>query len=336
MAGLFGVPAKEPYKRVSGYGAIGNTRTVALVGYDGSIDWCCLPRFDSPSIFASTLDSKKGGKWVMQPSNPCVSARSYPDDTNILRTDFQTEVSHVCLADFMPCSHTSEAWSTPPEVHGLITCVSCEEDIRFVFKSVFDCGMEVSNFVGTEHVISMKDEKDEIVLSPSVAFTPSRDGVDAALRIEQGEKRAFVLSYGEAVPRKAEGYFVERQRAKTEVFWLDWASRIRYRGRWRSQVVRSALALKFLVYSPTGAIVAAPTPSLPEALGWDRNWDYRYSWIRDSAYSLWAFHILGCRSATGAYLRWLIDNNPSLDSHMGLTHATIALDKALGGNQARQ
>ncbi len=320
MAQSFEVPSKEPYKPISGYGVIGNTRTVALVGYDGSIDWCCLPKFDSPSIFAALLDAKKGGRWVIQPSGDSVSSQSYLEDTNILRTDFRIDTSHVQLTDFMPCSHTSEAWSTPPEIHRVVSCISGSLDMRFVFKPVFEYGARIPNIVRAEHGLAMKEEKYEMVLSWSVPCEASQDGADGTFHIAQGEKRAFVLSYGEAIPRRIEEYHVERQRARTEVFWLDWASQLRYRGKWRTQVVRSALTLKLLVYSPTGAMVAAPTTSLPEALGGNRNWDYRYSWIRDSANSLWAFHILGCRTETEAYLHWLIDNNPSLDLDLRLMY----------------
>jgi GH15 family glucan-1,4-alpha-glucosidase len=316
----FAFPPRDNYKPISGYGIIGNTRTTALVGYDGSIDWCCLPKFGSSSVFAALLDFKKGGRWAIQPSEEATSTQHYLQDTNILRTEFNAEGSHVVLTDFMPCSVTPEAWSTPPEIHRVVQCVSGAMKLRFVFEPVFHYGATVPEFVSMDNGLAMRDRSQEMVLSWSTPFPLLERGVDSSFEVRQGERRAFVLSYGEAVPRKIQEYHTERQRAKTEVFWMDWATQLRYRGRWPEAIVRSALILKLLVYSPTGALVAAPTSSLPEAIGGNRNWDYRYSWIRDSANCLWAFHLLGHRSETEAYLHWLIDNNPSLDLDLRLMY----------------
>ncbi|MDE1853339.1 MAG: glycoside hydrolase family 15 protein [Thaumarchaeota archaeon] len=316
----FSLPVKGDYKPISGYGIIGNTRTAALVGYDGSIDWCCMPKFSSPSIFASILDHRKGGRWAVRPSGSCSSTQSYIEDTNILRTEFRTVTSRVVVTDFMPCSVTPGAWSTPPEIHRIVESLSGEMEMQFVFSPVFDYGSEAPNFTEAEYGVSIRNRREEMVLSTSAVFPLTKTGIDGKFRIGQGEKKAFVLSYGEGIPRKIRDYQSERKRAKTEVFWLDWVSLLRYRGRWKEAVTRSALILKLLVYAPTGAMVAAPTTSLPESLGGERNWDYRYSWIRDSASSLWAFHKIGCRSEAEAYLRWLIDNNPSLDLDLRLMY----------------
>lgn len=316
----FSVPSVGEYKPISGYGVIGNTRTVALVGYDGSIDWCCLPRFDSPSVFAAILDPEKGGRWLIQPTGSSLSTQSYMDETNILRTEFRTEAAHIQLTDFMPCSHTTDAWSTPPEIHRIVSCLSGSAQMRFLFKPTFDYGIQTPVFSASERGLSMRTRKHEMVMSWSVPFELSKDGVDSTFAMVQGQKTTFVLSYGEAAPRGINDYHTERQRARTELFWLDWASQCRYRGRWRAQLLRSALALKLLVYSPTGAVVAAATTSLPEALGENRNWDYRFSWIRDSASSLWAFDVLGFKSETERYLHWLVDNNPALDLDLRLMY----------------
>lgn len=318
--GPFTVPSTEDYKPISGYGVIGNTRTVALVGYDGSIDWCCMPKLSSPSIFAAILDRKKGGFWAIRPASRASSTQNYLEDTNILRTEFTDGASRVVLTDFMPCSVTTGAWSTPPEIHRIVQCTSGEMEMQFLFRPVLNYGLAVPKVGRVENGLTIKNRNQEMVLSSPVQFEVKDSGVDATFRIAQGGRKAFVLSYGEAVPRRIAEYRSERQRARTEVFWMDWAAQIRYRGRWRDVVVRSALALKLLVYGPTGAIVAAPTTSLPESIGGDRNWDYRYSWIRDSASSLWAFYKLGCRSETEPYLHWLIDNNPSLDLDLRLMY----------------
>ncbi|HKT21055.1 MAG TPA: glycoside hydrolase family 15 protein [Nitrososphaerales archaeon] len=316
----FVVPVVGDYKPISGYGVIGNTRTVALVGYDGSIDWCCMPKLSSPSIFAALLDHRKGGSWAIQPAGRASSTQSYLEETNILRTEFRDDAARVVLTDFMPCSGTTGAWSTPPEIHRMVQCLAGSMEMRFKFKPVLNYGLTVPRLSRVENGLSIKNRKQEMVLSSDFRLEVAGSGVDMRFEISHGEKKVFVLSYGESVPRRIAEYRSERQRARTEVFWMDWAAQIRYRGRWRSAVVRSALALKLLVYAPTGAIVAAPTTSLPEAIGGNRNWDYRYSWIRDSASSLWAFHKIGCKSETEAYLHWLIDNNPSLDLDLRLMY----------------
>jgi GH15 family glucan-1,4-alpha-glucosidase len=320
MRAPFEVPTKERYKPIGGYGIIGNTRTAALVGFDGSIDWCCMPRFDSPSVFAALLDWKKGGRWVIQPAEAASATQSYLPETNILRTEFKTRGAHVTLTDFMPCSVANDEWTTPPEIHRLVQCPKGEMELRFVFDPVFDYGARVPRTTATRDGLSVKDAKDEMVLSWSVPFGLGKRGVDGSFSVSEGEARTFVLSYGEAIPRRVAEYHTERQRAKTEVFWMDWVSQLRYRGRWREMVMRSALTLKLLVYARTGAIIAAPTTSLPEEIGGSKNWDYRYSWIRDSASSLWTFHLLGYRSETEAYLQWLIDNNPALDLDLRLMY----------------
>ena len=320
MPATFHLPLKGGYKPIGGYGAIGNTRTVALVGFDGSIDWCCLPRFDSPSVFAALLDRKKGGRWTIQPESEAESSQRYLHDTNILLTEFKTSSGQVTLTDFMPCSIASEAWSTPPEIHRIVQCVTGEMDLQFVFQPVFNYGLKVPRFARSKAGLSIRDTTSEMVLSWSVPFEPGPTGAEGKFHMAKDERRTFVLSYGEATPRAIAEYQTERQRARTEVFWLDWVGQLRYRGRWRDIVIRSALALKLLVYTPTGAIVAAPTTSLPESIKGGRNWDYRYSWIRDSASSIYAFHLLGYKSETEAYLHWLIDNNPALDLDLRLMY----------------
>jgi GH15 family glucan-1,4-alpha-glucosidase len=318
--GSFMVPSGVDYKPISGYGIIGNTRTVALVGYDGSIDWCCMPKFSSPSIFAAILDHKKGGSWAIRPAERASSSQSYLEDTNILRTEFWGEASRVVVTDFMPCSVTTGAWSTPPEIHRIVQCLDGKMEMSFIFRPLLNYGLTSPRISQVENGLFIRNRKQEMVLSSPIKLGLVDSAVDTNFEIAKGERMTFVLSYGEAAPRRIAEYQSERRRAKTEVFWMDWAAQIRYRGRWRSAVVRSALTLKLLVYAPTGAIVAAPTTSLPESIGGNRNWDYRYSWIRDSASSLWAFHKLGLKSETEAYLHWLIDNNPSLDLDLRLMY----------------
>ncbi|MDG7029865.1 MAG: hypothetical protein JRN38_06420, partial [Nitrososphaerota archaeon] len=177
-----------------------------------------MPKFSSPSIFAAILDRGKGGRWVIQPSATAISTQSYLEDTNILRTEFRNVTSRVVLTDFMPCSLTQEAWSAPPEIHRVVQCLSGTMQLKLEFNPVFNYGYVMPKFAATDFGVTVKSRKEEIALSSSIPFQVSGSGASAEFTLAQGEKRAFVLSYGEDEPRKVNEYHTERQRAKTEVF----------------------------------------------------------------------------------------------------------------------
>jgi GH15 family glucan-1,4-alpha-glucosidase len=317
----FQVPVKERYKPILGYGVIGNTRTVALVGYDGSIDWCCMPNFDSPSIFAGLLDSRAGGRWQIVPKGRALSTQRYVEYTNILQTEFTREGSKVVLTDFMPSSLLNEVWAAPPEIHRVVECTEGSASMLMTLEPRPQYGRVTPDLKKSKHGVGMADKKDELALSSTVDVRVRGRGMaKSEFMLSEGERAVFVLSYGEYEPRNVENYQTSSQLLKTEAFWKYWVSNLRYRGKWSQAVLRSALALKLLVYSPTGALVAAPTASLPESIGGERNWDYRYSWIRDSATSLWAFYVLGDRSESEGYLHWLVNSNPSLDLDLRLMY----------------
>jgi GH15 family glucan-1,4-alpha-glucosidase len=319
---IFHLPLEGHYKPIAGYGVIGNTRTAALVGYDGSIDWCCFPRFDSASVFAAILDWKKGGRWCIQPSTEATSTQNYIPGTNVLKTEFKNDSGKASITDFMPCSNADRDWSALPEIHRQVECIEGKMTMRLVLEPTFEYGVLHPRLTKTANGISMKQGRYEMVLSYSDQV-PMGDGEregDIEFPLEKGDVRTFVLSYGEAAPRKVAEYRSESKRAKTEKFWTDWVATLKYGGSWREEVVRSALALKLMTYSPTGATIAAVTTSLPEVVGGVRNWDYRYSWIRDSASSLRAFNLIGSSSEAESYLRWLIDNNRALDQDLRLMY----------------
>jgi GH15 family glucan-1,4-alpha-glucosidase len=320
MCALFSLPVNEHYKPIAGYGVIGNTKTAALVGYDGSIDWCCFPRFDSPSVFAAILDWKKGGRWCIEPSTAATSMQNYIAGTNILRTSFESESGKVTLTDFMPCSGSDSNWSALPEIHRQLECTEGKMAMRFTFEPSFDYGTLRPKLMKTGNGISMRQGRYDMALSYADQFPLGEYALVTDFRLAKGDKKTFVLSFGEAVPRRVAEYRTESQQEKTAKFWTDWVATLRYDGKWREEVVRSALALKLMTYSPTGAMVAAVTTSLPEALGGTRNWDYRYSWIRDSASSLRAFNLIGSSSEAESYLRWLIENNPALEADLRLMY----------------
>ena len=316
----FDLPVTGHYKPISGYGVIGNTRTAALVGYDGSIDWCCFPRFDSPSVFASILDWERGGKWSIQPEGLAKSRQEYVPDTNILTTVFESYGGVVRLTDFMPCSKAGGNYSVLPEIHRVLTCEEGGMDMSLTFQPIFDYGRTKPKLAVKKWGVSVRRGKFEMALSSSVPLAVGTAGVNSPFRMEEKDRRTFVLSYGESVPRKTSEYRTRAQLEKTEAYWRRWVAGLSYRGRWKDMVTRSALALKLLTYSPTGAMVAAVTASLPEVMGGDRNWDYRFSWIRDSANSLRAFNVVGSSSEAESYLRWLIVNNPALEVDLRLVY----------------
>lgn len=320
MDTAFALPVKERYKPISGYGVIGNTRTAALIGYDGSIDWCCFPRFDSPSVFAAILDWKKGGRWAIQSSGTTTSKQNYLQHTNILRTQFESSNARVSVTDFMPCSKSGRTYSVLPEIHRVVACEEGEMEMEFVFQPVFDYGRLRPKLIESQSGVSIQMARFELALSWSHPLPVGKGAVNAKFRIKKGEKRTFVLSYGEAVPRKTVDYRTSAQLARTENYWRRWVTSLDCGGNWKESIIRSALALKLLTYSPTGAIVAAATTSLPEVVGGESNWDYRYSWIRDSASSLRAFSILGSNSEAESYLRWLIESNPALEVDLRLVY----------------
>jgi GH15 family glucan-1,4-alpha-glucosidase len=317
----FGIPVETEYKPIGAYGVIGNTRTVALVGYDGSIDWCCLPRFDSPSIFAAILDRRVGGNWSLTPAERGQASQRYVKNTNILVTEFNVRGSKTIITDFMPCSNSRDAWATPPEIHRILNCVEGKMRFRLSLNPRFDYGLVQPEVTAHGPNASFRGPRDEMVLASTLRLkSPTKGRLSEEFEMSRGDREVFVLSYGESQPRQVSEYKSAEQLRNTEMFWRTWVRKLQYRGRWRREVMRSILTLKLLVYSPTGAIVAAPTTSLPEAYGQDKNWDYRFSWIRDSAHSLWAFHLLGDTSEAERYLRFLIETDPALDLNLQLMY----------------
>jgi GH15 family glucan-1,4-alpha-glucosidase len=296
------------YKPIESYGIIGDLHSVALVGLDGSIDWCCLPRFDSPSIFAAILDCRKGGYFSLAATHQGNKRQMYLPATNVLLTRFLGSEGVGEVTDFMPV-RTNEAplngvghqiVRTAKAVRGAVLFrLECHPAFDFARRkhttkiipggAIFDAGYT------------------QIALLSSERLCPVAAGVEAEFVLEEGESRTFVLRYPDAegcnltdAPLPGEDVLRE-----TVTFWRRWLDQGSYQGRWREMVHRSALVLKLLTYQPTGAIVAAPTCSLPEELGGTRNWDYRYVWIRDAAYTVYAFLRLGFHGEAAQFMDWL-------------------------------
>jgi GH15 family glucan-1,4-alpha-glucosidase len=291
------------YERIEDYGVVGNMRTVGLVSVRGSVDWLCLPDFDSPSVFGALLDDEKGGRFAIAPAASDVAYKQlYWPETNVLVTRFLAADGVGEVEDFMPC----RAFERSAVVRRLrvargtlafdISCEPAFDYARAAPKTALVANGAVFHGPGLA-----------LALSTDVPLAVTDRGVRAHLVLREGEQTTFVLRLVDAHECAPAPCVGEAQTLFEETvrFWRSWLSRCCYRGRWREIVQRSALALKLLTFDPTGAIVAAPTCSLPERIGGVRNWDYRYTWIRDAAFTLYAFLRIGFTEEAARFMDWL-------------------------------
>jgi GH15 family glucan-1,4-alpha-glucosidase len=292
------------YQRIEDYGVIGNMHTAALVSMHGSIDWFCYPRFDSPSVFAALLDQTRGGRFAIQPPAEGIVCRQlYWPDTNVLVTRFLSEDGVAEVVDFMPCGIT-------PAVNGVVRRVRVVRGtvaFDLTCEPAFDYGRAVAETTLDRHGAVFRGGGTVLVLSSTVALERSAAGARARFELAEGEEAIFILQGGEtgARPRELSGDWAHAMFETTVTYWRRWLSKCTYRGRWRESVNRSALVLKLMTFEPTGAIVAAPTCSLPEEPGGVRNWDYRYTWMRDAAFTLYAFLRIGFTEEAARFMDWL-------------------------------
>lgn len=302
------------YQPIEDYGIIGNMRTVALVGKNGSIDWYCYPQFDSPSVFGAILDDKKGGRFQISAAAEGVRHKQfYWPSTNVLVTRFLLTEGIAEMEDFMPAGLPSDS----PEYHHLyrrVRCVRGSARILAVCRPAFDYGRSAHETAITATGAVFKSGNLTLGLSADVPLIRDGDGgVSAEFVLQEGESRVFILrdiskdDCDGGPPCAPSEKQVERLLRDTVKFWHDWLSNCTYHGRWREQVQRSALALKLLTFQPTGAIIAAATASLPEVIGGARNWDYRYTWIRDAAFTVYGFLRIGFKGEAAAFMGWLED-----------------------------
>lgn len=309
--GLTALERTETYKPISEYGIIGDMRTSALIGVDGSIDWCCFPRFDSASLFAALLDHKRGGRFRIEPTAPYTSQQRYLPATNILVTSFRTDRGGVVeLLDFMPSLEHGRELSTFHEIHRRIHCARGQVEVEIIFEPRFDYALSPVQLMPRRYGVLATDGEDEAVALSSLEdlwweLDDERGRARARLTLRAGETAWSVLRYDDDEVQPIRAYDSQAKLDATIAFWDDWVSRIRYQGPYRSAVERSALLLKLLFYAPTGAVVAAPTTSLPEEPGGVRNWDYRYTWLRDAAFTLYALHALGQYDEADRFMAYL-------------------------------
>jgi GH15 family glucan-1,4-alpha-glucosidase len=288
-------------------------KSCALVGLDGSIDWLCIPRFDSPSVFGAILDSEKGGRFLICPSSESFGAQqAYEPLTNVLQTTFFSDSSMVSLTDFMPCFEVQGTLVASGELHRRIQGIKGEMDVEVHFEPRPGYGAVVPKIepvgdFGYSFSSNSPSPDQSMILLTAQKFREAGDGaLISQFKVSQGEKIDLVLRYVNSKVHQPSDPKTEIKLMETCDYWRNWIAKCNFNGKWKDQVLRSALALKLLVFYPTGAIVAAPTTSLPEEIGGSRNWDYRYSWIRDSTFVIWALHSLGFRAEVDRYLDWLL------------------------------
>jgi GH15 family glucan-1,4-alpha-glucosidase len=292
----------DGYLPIEHHGVIGDLHTVALVGNEGTIDWFCPGRFDAPSLFGAILDHEKGGSFAIQPvEEEFTTKQLYLPGTAVLLTRFFTETGVGEIVDFMPLAPNNCSIVRRIEVvRGMLRFrVSCEpafDYARAPHHLAIDDGL--ATFRAGDHLCELR--------SPTAELEAADGAAVAELTLARGERASFVLSVRKDRLMWDE-VAVERAFRETVDFWRGWIGQSRYRGRWREVVDRSAITLKLLTHLPTGAVVAAPTTSLPEHIGGPRNWDYRYCWLRDSAFTMFAFLRLGFREEALSYLAWLQD-----------------------------
>jgi GH15 family glucan-1,4-alpha-glucosidase len=302
------------YLPIEAYGVIGDMRSVALVGKNGSIDWCCLPAFDSPSIFAAILDDQKGGAWTLAPADESSVKQMYLPNTNVLVTRFFTGVGMAEVVDFMPIGREAggETEQVSRQIVRIARAVRGPIRFRMECRPAFDFARESHTLevaTDTDHAVFAAAGQ-QFVLKGERPLEQSGTGVVTDFTLQGGEEAAFVLRHqrGRADASLADQP-IDGELLLTETvrFWRSWVGRSLYHGRWRETVTRSALVLKLLTYLPTGAIVAAPTTSLPEEVGGVRNWDYRYTWVRDAAFTVYSLIRLGYTEEAGAFARFMQD-----------------------------
>jgi GH15 family glucan-1,4-alpha-glucosidase len=287
--------------RIEDYGLIGDCQTAALVGRNGSIDWLCLPRFDSPACFAALLGSNEHGRWSITPhGGEWSSTQRYRGDSLILETAFTSEGNAVTVVDFMP--FRSEAADLVRIVEGIRGQVVM--DMELVMR--FDYGSIVPWVRRIEGGILAVAGPDMLRLRAPVDVHGENFRTVATFTVAEGQRLVFDLCWFPSHRDPAADLEPNSALEDTEAFWRDWAARCRYDGEWRDAVVRSLVTLKALTYAPTGGIVAAPTTSLPEQLGGVRNWDYRYCWLRDATFTLLALLHAGYVEEARAWREWLV------------------------------
>ncbi|MGW7409413.1 glycoside hydrolase family 15 protein [Streptomyces sp. NPDC054833] len=305
----------DDYPMIENHGLIGDLQTAALVTTDGTVDWFCCPRIDSPSVFGALLDKRRGGRCTVRPAHATYATKQlYLPDTAVLVTRFMTEAGAGEVVDFMPVTGTTV---TPR--HRLVRMVRCVRGTMTFEVDIaprFDYGrrphkVELAGYGavfasdGLELTVHTVREPDDARLPTTVS---GENDLHLSVPLQAGQQRGFVIeSAADGPPRPIRVEEFQQLFEDTIRFWRTWLSQSRYTGRWREMLERSAVTLKLMTYAPSGGLVAAPTAALPEQLGGERNWDYRFTWIRDAAFSVYALLGMGFVDEARAFIDWLAD-----------------------------
>ncbi len=329
---------QQEYKAISDYALIGDQSSCALVSLAGSIDWFCVPRFDSPSVFGSLLDLNKGGTFYIMPADDEFEARQYYEgETNILATEFRTTKGVVKLIDFMPCFDLAGTIVSTGEIHRRICCVEGKPAVEIRVEPRPNYGSIVPKIARIDEsaysFIPPAGNAQEVTLTTDVELDEGEGTLSKIFSVSKDDHLDIMLRYGGFTLQHAKKTHTSEKLKETRNYWSRWSKDCSYNGKWREQVIRSALTLKMLVYSRTGAVLAAPTTSLPESIGGSRNWDYRFSWIRDSSFVLWALHSLGHRQAEEMYSKLLTSTfyltAESIQVMLGITGERVLTERSL-------
>jgi GH15 family glucan-1,4-alpha-glucosidase len=302
-----------PHEPIRDYAVTGDCRSAALISATGSIDWLCLPRLDSPSVFGAILDADRGGRFLVRPAETAATERRYIGDSNVLETTFTTRSGVLRVTDMMPVdTEAAKARELWPEHELLrkIDCVKGQVAVDVVFDPRFDYGRVAPSIRADGRTFLCEHGAGVLALTTDIPLTHTRErqGLTGSHVFSAGKRAYLSLTYANGMPvvEAPLGAEADRRVERSIAWWNEWASSCRYKGPYRDAVVRSALVLKLLSYAPSGAIVAAPTTSLPEKPGGIRNWDYRYCWLRDASLTLRALVDLGFEIEGEAFLSWLL------------------------------
>ena len=301
----------DGWPAIADHGLIGDLRTCALVGTNGTIDWFCSPRFDSPSVFGAILDEERGGCWQLSPIGEVSRTQQfYFPDTAVLITRFLTPDGVAEVHDFMPVLGVGDPQHRQRVVRR-VSGVRGKIQLRMRVDARPDYGRQRCHAEDSGDGVLITGDGVRLGLIASVDLTIEEEDdnttVTADVELTKGDTALFVLEIldGEDLPSCNTVDLTDSLLDATTSYWRSWLSQSRYVGRWREMVHRSAITLKLLTHEPTGAVVAAPTTSIPEFIGGSRNWDYRYVWVRDAGFSLYALLRLGFTDEAKAFIGWL-------------------------------
>jgi len=306
--GVMTSPSSEQ-SPIEHYGVIGDCRTAALVSRHGAIDWLCLPDYSSASIFAGMLDPNRGGTFSIAPRGPFTSTRKYLGVASVIETTFETTSGRIRLIDLLPIADGVQTLQPMREMLRVIEGISGTVDLEIRIDPQVDYGRGRATLKYTRHLgWSYRWSSDLLVIRSELDLERTGDVLRQSCRIQAGQRIRIALSYarGDLGVFPLLGADADRRIERTVDWWQAWTDKCTYQGPYRQAVLRSALTLKLLNFSLSGAIIAAPTTSLPEAIGAERNWDYRYCWLRDAGLTLQAFMGLGFYDEARSFLSWLL------------------------------